>query len=76
MNEMLKARDYKTDIKPVWCPGCGDYAILASLTKALAYLLLRECELHHLYAIYQGQRLGIDTELLNAAAGDGQTELH
>lgn len=40
MNEMLKAKHYKTDIKPVWCPGCGDYAILSALTKALAYLKL------------------------------------
>lgn len=32
----LSAKDYKTEIKPVWCPGCGDYSILAALTKALA----------------------------------------
>jgi 2-oxoglutarate ferredoxin oxidoreductase subunit beta len=33
----LKARDYKSDIKPVWCPGCGDFAVLSAITKALAY---------------------------------------
>ncbi len=38
MNEMIKPKDYKTDIKPVWCPGCGDFAILSALTKTLAYL--------------------------------------
>jgi len=32
------ARDYKSDIKPVWCPGCGDYSVLSSITKALAEL--------------------------------------
>jgi len=34
------ARDYKSDIKPVWCPGCGDYTVLLSITKALAELNL------------------------------------
>jgi V/A-type H+-transporting ATPase subunit C len=47
-----------------------------ALTKALAYLLLRECELHRLYAVYQGQRLGIDPELISAATGRGKTEFH
>jgi 2-oxoglutarate ferredoxin oxidoreductase subunit beta len=33
-----KAGDYKSDITPIWCPGCGDYHVLLSLTKALAQL--------------------------------------
>jgi len=36
----LTARDYKSTVKPVWCPGCGDYSVLASITKALAELAL------------------------------------
>jgi 2-oxoglutarate ferredoxin oxidoreductase subunit beta len=32
------ARDYKSDVKPVWCPGCGDYSVLSAITKALAEL--------------------------------------
>jgi 2-oxoglutarate ferredoxin oxidoreductase subunit beta len=32
------AKDYKSDVKPVWCPGCGDYAVLSSFTKAFADL--------------------------------------
>jgi len=36
----LNARDYKSDVKPVWCPGCGDYSVLSSVTKALAELAL------------------------------------
>ncbi len=36
----LKAKDYKSSIKPVWCPGCGDFAVIAAVTKALAYLQL------------------------------------
>lgn len=34
----LKAKDYKSTIKPIWCPGCGDFAILSAITKALAHL--------------------------------------
>jgi 2-oxoglutarate ferredoxin oxidoreductase subunit beta len=36
----LKANDYKSDLKPVWCPGCGDYSVLSSITKACAELQL------------------------------------
>ncbi len=36
----LDARSYKSGIKPVWCPGCGDYSVLSGLTKALAALAL------------------------------------
>jgi len=27
---------YKSPYKPIWCPGCGDYSVLSSVTKALA----------------------------------------
>ena len=37
----LAAKDYKSDIKPIWCPGCGDYSVLNALTRALAELALR-----------------------------------
>lgn len=33
-----RAADYKSALKPVWCPGCGDYTVLLSITKALAEL--------------------------------------
>jgi 2-oxoglutarate ferredoxin oxidoreductase subunit beta len=35
-----KAKDYKSDLKPIWCPGCGDYTVLNSITRALAELAL------------------------------------
>lgn len=38
----FKPKDYKTDVKPIWCPGCGDYATLSSLTKTLARLQLKK----------------------------------
>ena len=28
--------DYKSDLKPVWCAGCGDFGALASLHRAMA----------------------------------------
>jgi len=31
-------KDFTSDIKPVWCPGCGDFHVLLSITKALAAL--------------------------------------
>ena len=36
----LKAKDFKSGIKPIWCPGCGHFSVLAAATKALAYLEL------------------------------------
>ncbi|AKH20651.1 2-oxoacid:ferredoxin oxidoreductase subunit beta [Sedimenticola thiotaurini] len=35
-----KAKDYKSDVKPIWCPGCGHFAVLSAITKALAQLAL------------------------------------
>ena len=32
----LKAKDYKSGVHPVWCPGCGDFGVLAAITRALA----------------------------------------
>ena len=34
-------QDFKSETKPVWCPGCGDYSVLTSLTRAFAQLALR-----------------------------------
>ena len=43
MNDMasaplLTATHYKSGYKPIWCPGCGDFTVLASVTRALALL--------------------------------------
>lgn len=29
-------RDYRSDLKPIWCPGCGDYGVLQAVYRALA----------------------------------------
>lgn len=36
----FKPADYKSDLKPVWCPGCGDYSVVGSLHRAMAELQL------------------------------------
>ncbi|MEI8309057.1 MAG: 2-oxoacid:ferredoxin oxidoreductase subunit beta [Chloroflexales bacterium] len=33
-----KAADYRTDLKPIWCPGCGDFAVLAAIQQVLVAL--------------------------------------
>ena len=35
---VLKAADFGSDQDVRWCPGCGDYSILAQMKKALAAL--------------------------------------
>jgi 2-oxoglutarate ferredoxin oxidoreductase subunit beta len=35
---LLQPKQYKSAIKPVWCPGCGDFGVLGSMTKALSGL--------------------------------------
>ncbi len=37
-SKTVKPRDYKSEVKPVWCPGCGDFAVLNAITKALAFM--------------------------------------
>lgn len=32
----LSAKDFRSDLKPIWCPGCGDYGVLTALYRALA----------------------------------------
>ena len=34
------AKDYKSDVKPIWCPGCGHFGVQAALFRALAQLNL------------------------------------
>ena len=37
---VFKPADYKSDVKPVWCPGCGDHSVLMALQRAMAELAL------------------------------------
>lgn len=44
INSALKPKDYKSDQEVKWCPGCGDYAILNAVQKAMAELGLKKEE--------------------------------
>lgn len=32
----LQPGDFKSDLKPIWCPGCGDFGVVTAITRALA----------------------------------------
>ena len=34
----FKPGDYKSELGPVWCPGCGDFGVLNALYRAMAQL--------------------------------------
>lgn len=36
-----QAKDYLSTLKPVWCPGCGNFGVLNALTLAFASLALK-----------------------------------
>lgn len=40
LTEPTKVKDLKSDVKPIWCPGCGDFGVLNALLKALTELKL------------------------------------
>lgn len=31
-----QAKDYKSDLKPIWCPGCGDFGVVQAIYRALS----------------------------------------
>ena len=37
---MATVKDYRTSVKPNWCPGCGDFSVLAAIQRAAANLEL------------------------------------
>jgi 2-oxoglutarate/2-oxoacid ferredoxin oxidoreductase subunit beta len=32
----LTAKDFRSTLKPIWCPGCGDYGVVTAIYRALA----------------------------------------
>jgi 2-oxoglutarate ferredoxin oxidoreductase subunit beta len=35
---MVEAKDFKSPVRPTWCPGCGDFGIWNAVQRALAQL--------------------------------------
>ena len=38
-------KEYKSDLQPIWCAGCGDYAVLGALYQALSELKVPNADL-------------------------------
>ena len=36
MEASLAPGDYKSPLKPIWCPGCGDFGVVQALYRALS----------------------------------------
>ena len=47
-------QDFKSDQEVKWCPGCGNYAILNSVTKALPEVASQLRYKHHRFAFISG----------------------
>lgn len=41
---LLTVKDYRSDARPTWCPGCGDFAVLSATYKTMAALQLKPHE--------------------------------
>jgi len=40
--EKITPKDYLSGLKPIWCPGCGDFAVLNAVAKAMATMELKK----------------------------------
>jgi len=61
---------YKSDLKPVWCPGCGDFGVLNSVYRALADL---KCEPHETVVV---SGIGCSSRLPGYVESYGFNSLH
>lgn len=61
--QAIKPKHYKSEIKPVWCPGCGHYSVLSAITKALAHLEIKNEDTALLSGIGCSSRLPAYTSL-------------
>jgi len=34
--EVFTTKDFRSSLKPIWCPGCGDYGVVTAIYRALA----------------------------------------
>lgn len=42
---VLGLKEYRSDEKPMWCPGCGDFGVLSATFKAMQTLQLKPWEI-------------------------------
>jgi len=53
---MATVQDYSNNVRPTWCPGCGDYAIWNALKRALAGAGLEPHQVIMVTGIGQGSK--------------------
>jgi 2-oxoglutarate ferredoxin oxidoreductase subunit beta len=68
--ETRQAKDYLSTLKPVWCPGCGDFGVLNALTLAFASLAVKPDQ----YAIVSG--IGCSSRMPGYLRGYGFHGIH
>ncbi|MCX6646055.1 MAG: 2-oxoacid:ferredoxin oxidoreductase subunit beta [bacterium] len=64
------AKDYKSPLKPIWCPGCGDFAVLNALQQSFAKLRLPR----HKVAVISG--IGCSSRIPGYLSTYGFNSLH
>lgn len=70
MAATLEAKDFKGEIHPDWCPGCGDFGVLNCVQKALAEMGLQQ----HQVAVISG--IGCSSNLPGFINTYGMHTLH
>lgn len=75
MKAELKVKDYKSDLKPVWCPGCGDFGVVSALYRSMAALQIEPWNTVILSGIGCSSRLPgyVDTYGFNGVHGRALT---
>ncbi len=53
----VKSKDYRSELKPIWCAGCGNFAVLSALTQAFADLEIPRHEIAVITGIGCSSRL-------------------
>ena len=67
---VLDAKDFKGEVHPDWCPGCGDFGVLNCVQRALAELGLYQ----HQVAVISG--IGCSSNLPGFINTYGMHTLH
>jgi 2-oxoglutarate ferredoxin oxidoreductase subunit beta len=68
--DRLSVKSYANEQKPTWCPGCGDYGIMAALKQALVSLGIHP----HQVAIVSG--IGCGSKLPDYMHANGYMGIH
>ena len=70
LNPALVASDFKSELKPIWCPGCGDFGVLTALKQALVELNL------HPHKVMTISGIGCSSNLPGYVSTYGMHTLH